>query len=701
MRLAHTASAIALVILCLPAMSLSAAARDFDPGADLPAGVTPVGEETAARLQELLAETERLRGLEALTPLVAGHQSRSGAKATFQAELEADVPAETLASIQRALVLFGLLPEELELGPYLVDLMGSQIAGYYDPEEDYLAIVGSETDWLDPTVVGALGEEAGGKLASSLWVHEIGHALQDQHFDLGELTSQTLLSDPALARSALIEGDATLVMYSFLAGIGLERMPGGDQMLSRVAADPAEVMAAVPDQPGVRELLAAPAYLRENLLFSYFGGLSFCLRLRQEGGQKLLDHAFRDDPPASSEQILHPEKYLGERDDPVEIEMPDLAEAFGREHTVFEDSLGELNVRLVLAERLGQAGRETATIAAAGWGGDRFALYRAKRRELLAWITEWDDPTEAEEFYVAARSAFPDWRPRLAGTRVTLLHTRRLGSKATAAVAAALADARAVRPERPPLDLAALGIGDDDRPAPLDFEEMLVMYSDPVVGRLVNDSLESLDPSVFGLGDDPEIHEAFRELMRELTKGGERDIASVLESDAMVEFQQKILSTEVPAGESRDGWFAVEDAGFSVRLPTGDAWIDATDQLPATDGGGPILLLVDQETGAAVVVTLIKLPMPSTIEHLAIGIQAAESLPGQKTLRSGFLGQGPNRAFEIELVGLGPDEIETRLVSRTLVAGEYAVSVQVSVAAADWDERSAALLGVLASVAIE
>jgi hypothetical protein len=247
-------------------------------------------------------------------------------------------------------------------------------------------------------------------------VHELVHALQDQHFDLRTIEELDPMSDAATARSALAEGDATLTMTSFLAGGNVEELPGAGDAMKTLLASPDALEDAASDFPGGADLAKAPAWIRDSLLFSYVHGFGFCLEVKRVGGQKLLDRAFATDPPQSSEQILHPEKWHGKRDDPVVLRWPDLAAALSGWKMLSEGEAGEATLQTLL--RPGSRDRGKADAAAAGWGGDHFVVYGKDGRRLLVWWTEWDSAADAREFQAAMR--------RLGGWRVETLSPRRV-----------------------------------------------------------------------------------------------------------------------------------------------------------------------------------------------------------------------------------------------------------------------------------
>jgi hypothetical protein len=151
----------------------------------------------------------------------------------------------------------------------------------------------------------------------------------------------------------------------------------------------------------------APAAVEIVLLFPYTSGAAFVDRLLGEGGWDAVDAAYAD-MPASTEQILHPLKYL-ERDEPSLVALPDLTTALGAGwRVVDEDTLGELQTAVLLADFDPGEGfngitgdialPEFARNAAAGWDGDRFALWEDGERETLVWRSVWDTPQDARAF---------------------------------------------------------------------------------------------------------------------------------------------------------------------------------------------------------------------------------------------------------------------------------------------------------------
>jgi hypothetical protein len=410
----------------------------------LPEGVKPLPRKSAEHVDELLRKAEEYRGLKARQPVAAGTVDPRRLKEKVAGSIAEDYTPDELRSLETSLKAFGLVPESLDLRRYLPELLSSQVAGFYDPVRKYLALVRPDKKMpagADDTIL----------------VHELTHALQDQHFDLHRFEGGDPMSDAGTALTALIEGDATLVMLDFQMGGRAEAIPGTEEAMGRMLNEPEKLIAASAGFPGAREIAEAPAWLRDTLLFSYFQGSAFCVSARRRGGQPLLDYAYTTDPPRSTEQILHPDKWHTRRDDPVFLQLPDLSGELPGYRRTAEGVMGELSLRIFLREGLREKGLQAgAEAAAAGWGGDRFAVYEKDGGRLVAWVTDWDSEADAVELRNALME-LKEWRVEAAGPRRVVALRGSLPPERWEAVRARLAAAVATRPANQEIDLQAIG----------------------------------------------------------------------------------------------------------------------------------------------------------------------------------------------------------------------------------------------------
>jgi hypothetical protein len=230
--------------------------------------------------------------------------------------------------------------------------------------------------------------------------HEVQHALQNQRFG-GSRLQMLLDEDTRLARLAVREGDASLVGTAY---IGWTRGVPISRIASRLAREAAResTESFLGSHAHSRVLAGAPPMDRERLLFPYRAGSSFIAEIYRAGGFPLVDRVF-EHPPSTTEQVLHPEKYVaGEQAVPVRAPA---APAGSR--PIAAGRMGELQIRALLVDCVGPA---QAVDAASGWGGDAFLMVSGpdSSRGFL-WSTVWDSEADAWAFEQAMRASPRCW----------------------------------------------------------------------------------------------------------------------------------------------------------------------------------------------------------------------------------------------------------------------------------------------------
>lgn len=316
--------------------------------------------------QALDALTQQLRGLEAIRPVKKRVIDREQLRVELLEELEED--REFIEREQLLLSTLGAIEDDDDLFEILMGLYGGGVLGFYDPEEEEFTIVQSDEERRVTDL--------------TTYVHEFVHNLQQQHFDihaLGEEREEN--TDMGFALSALIEGDAELAQAAYIVGF-----LDDEQRRSLVQ----EFMSF-----DLSFLAGAPEVILEQFGFPYVEGADFVEQVFDTGGRAAVDAAFAD-PPVSTEQVLHPEKYMA-GEVALTVALPDVAAALGDERTeLFRDTVGEFLIRVILDLELSST---RASTVAAGWGGDSIALHSDTTGRVLAvWVIAWDDSNEAQEF---------------------------------------------------------------------------------------------------------------------------------------------------------------------------------------------------------------------------------------------------------------------------------------------------------------
>src|SRR5687768_3953162 len=355
-----------------------------------------------ATTAEVLKETSQLRELPVLRPVRSGAQSRQEIERMLVSKLNQQISQQEIHALEQSLKKFGYVNGDFAYRPFIISLLTEQVAGYYDPAARRFHLA----DWIDLAA------------QKPVMAHELTHALQDQHFNLRRFENWPRGdSDAELAAHSLIEGDATLTMSHYL--------------LSRPSLV-AEFMRSFGSGMSSEKFDKAPRPIRETLLFPYLQGIEWAAKIHQRGGWSALSKAYSQ-LPESTEQILHAEKYFN-RESPKTVRLPNFTNLLGSQQTansreqtatnrrsgkttnprsairnlksagwrqIETDVNGEWGYYLALDEFLKSP--VDSKRAAAGWGGDKYALYEhSKTGDLfLVQVALWDTVQDANEFFDA------------------------------------------------------------------------------------------------------------------------------------------------------------------------------------------------------------------------------------------------------------------------------------------------------------
>lgn len=361
----------------------------------------PAPQPAQLDLQALVAQVEldlvALRGLAFQHPVPVAQQTPEEFGRLLDEELREQVPDSKAAHLGKVVRRLGLYrgPEIGDFRTLMRTVMTSQAAAYYDSRTRRIFILTGEGDELEQGLI---------------YAHELYHGLQDQHFDLESYLPRddALNADQMLARQAVVEGEATLIHTMWV----MRRMAGVDPprallapvigMQAALSMDEMRAMAGMSSPQAAEELDQVPPFILEIMLGNYLKGAAFVFAV-QEGGWSAVEQLYREYPPQSTEQILHPAKWLA-REGPSTISWPDLARV--RELRDWEllddDVLGEAQWRVVFNVQ----GMQAESVAAAdGWDGDRYAVFKRRNSDatLLLMRTAWDNVAEATQFAGAYR----------------------------------------------------------------------------------------------------------------------------------------------------------------------------------------------------------------------------------------------------------------------------------------------------------
>jgi len=365
-RLVRTLTAALIPALLLVASAAAPAVGQEEPAtqpspaseaAPLPEGLT---KKMVKKVEAVIKSVHPIRGLAPAEGVTYRVIDNEAAQAELEAQFLAENPAEYLDAEGALLKRLGLLEADQDLARLMLKVFDQQVLAYYDPESKEFTIIGP--------------------------VKKIGP------------TESIVI---ALAQQALVEGDATAVMYDWAAR-------------ELKLTDLLTVSAQALTQQQENRIGRLPDIVQRWIEFPYIDGYAFVNAIRGRGDWAAVDETW-EHQPVSTEQILHPELYPGEL--PVEIELPDVAGALGPDWaTSYEQTMGEMQTHVWLAD-----GKKPRSLfptlpaqlpkadAAAGWGGDRLiSLDGPDGAWAVVWQTDWDSKDDQKEFRKAAKDSMKD-----------------------------------------------------------------------------------------------------------------------------------------------------------------------------------------------------------------------------------------------------------------------------------------------------
>jgi hypothetical protein len=355
----------------------------YTPTPTLTPTLAPPDETQQADIAKVQKQVADLRGLQWNGSLPMYIISRDQAESILQKELDQSGYRATIGNESKVLVALGMIKPTYDLAKYALTRLSDYVLGFYMPSDRTVYIIGNRFGGMERYV----------------FAHEYDHALVHHFFPAVGISE----SDPLCANDsqrceavrALVEGDATLIMYMWrgqYASAYDER--DIEQNLIPFSLPPEDI---------------SPPYVSPAVNFPYLEGANFVYSIyKWQNGYWAAVNKVYNNLPVSTEQILHPEKYLaGEL--PVAMVVPNLQPALGERWTLIgSDSLGEYMTYLLLsygADNLAEIPAATGLSASAGWGGDHYVVYASSAGDqtVLAAEWAWDTNNDEAEFLSAMR----------------------------------------------------------------------------------------------------------------------------------------------------------------------------------------------------------------------------------------------------------------------------------------------------------
>ena len=357
---------------------ISAVANDSDGNSSQPqtVNITAAFSSPAARSMALQRQTEAdVRDLRFPEPLEAAllPEATEASPLDIHRWLLTGHSAESPQDLATSMIMLkalDLLPAEVDPGSLVDPDFNGNLLAFYDPDTSAL-IVYEPSD--QPEAFGRW-----------VHVHDYAHQILDETFRLEEIDLTSLDGDARMALRALAEGEATYLQYLYARGEYLE------------AEDQAEIEEGL--KTATSDILdTAPRYLQDDFGFAYTDGLLFVQSLHEQDGYPAVNEAWLD-PPESSEQILHPDRYLN-GDSPLPVTLSLLEDAVDDNwQLVGEDTLGEFVLRQHLQQQELTPGQIDQ--ATTGWGGGRYIVYQNENDDTFILVIRlaWDTPADGSEF---------------------------------------------------------------------------------------------------------------------------------------------------------------------------------------------------------------------------------------------------------------------------------------------------------------
>lgn len=339
----------------------------------IPLQAQTASDSISSQIQPILGELSKISGFTIKRAVPYETFSKDQLRKYLEERVKTTTTPEKLRAEEVTLKKFGLVPPDFNLEGATVDLMTEQAAAFYDDEKRKMFLVEGAPSMMEQIAL----------------VHELAHALADQHFSLGKYVERDKPSDDAqMARMAVVEGQAMWLMMEYTMqkmGQSLLKSRGLLDMVSK-SADMSGGQFPVFDK--------APLYLRETLLFPYTAGLKFQQEILLKSGTAGFQDVFRQ-PPQSTQQVMHFQAYVA-KVKPTTPALPQFSKSGYKQLT--EGSVGELDHYIFLKQ---YAKSVDPSEFASHLRGSQFQIVENKKanRIVLRYASEWDGPESAAHYF--------------------------------------------------------------------------------------------------------------------------------------------------------------------------------------------------------------------------------------------------------------------------------------------------------------
>lgn len=356
----------------------------------------------AAQLKRVEQETAQRRHLPFLKDVPADVMTVKDLRAWF--DRYADARKLELAKQDRFLHRVSILPPTLSTAEAYQGFLADFVGGVYDDSNERMILI-SDYAWWSKVQQDAVGVLTGIDWAYEVFLaHELVHALQDQHFGLGDMLRGGVYDDnddAAFVRKTILETEANVVGMSHFLGMDLEQLATRKSFFlflryNNLLSGP--LMMALSGK--------TPSYFAKQSFAQYELGLAFIEHKLDNGGMDALSRSYLRVPgtpaalPESSEQLLWPRKLRADSLDPPKAiaRLSAPPSSLPGSFLVTTNVFGALSFKHWLEKLRGPL---EANAVADGWGGDRWDIIDDAGHSLLVWRTTWDSDDDARELVAA------------------------------------------------------------------------------------------------------------------------------------------------------------------------------------------------------------------------------------------------------------------------------------------------------------